>query len=256
MQSFVFSEKTVSEEPRSQILAYPNGTVAEIRSRLSELQALAIECIYSFGRTELKYPLPFRVLGVGYTGIVVLTRVQGRDTALKIRRLDAPRSDLLAEAKFLEMADRVGVGPKLFAYTNNFLLMDYIDGDRFLDWAKKMAEQRNIARTRDIVRQVLEQSFRLDCLGLDRGDMRCISEDALVCDREVVLIDFSAASCDRRPANFTSLAQGLFWGSAIASYLNPLLIPPERHLLIPILRRYKQQPNRENFACFLEAIGI
>ncbi|MGK7924943.1 MAG: serine/threonine protein kinase [Spirulina sp.] len=260
MSSPIFPIANCDRDPRGQILVYPHGTLEDVRARLPEFADLSIENIYNFGQTVLpqtrKKSLPIRVIGIGYTGIVVLARVKNQDVALKIRRMDSSQPDLLQEAKFLAMANGVGVGPQLLGNTRNLLVMEYIQGDRFLDWAKNMAGERNIAQTRFIIRQILEQSFRLDGLGLDRGDMGCISEDAIVCDRQVVLIDFSAASCHRRPANVTCLAQGLFWGTAIAPYLTSLLTLPDRESLIAILRRYKQHRNRENFDRFLAAIGL
>ena len=240
-------------DPRSTILAYPHGDAQEISSRIQELEQLGINSVYDFGRKLLN---GFHVLGVGYCGVVTLARLGNQDVALKIRRTNAPKADLTGEAAFLAAANQASIGPRLLGASRNFLVMDYVAGDRFLDWVKKATNSHAITHIQVILRRILLDSFRLDGLGLDHGNLRCISDHVIVSGEQAVLLDFSSASQRRRAANVTSVTQGLFLGTQIASYLAKVCHLPPKPELIEVLRNYKQQQTGKNFNAILELLGL
>lgn len=249
----LLSLNALQADPRSTILAYPHGDAQEISSRIQELEQLGVHHIYDFGRKPLK---GFHVLGVGYCGVVALARLGNRGVALKIRRTNAPKTDFKDEAAFLAAANQVGIGPRLLDASRNFLVMDYIAGDRFLDWVKKATHSRSVSNIKNILKRILQDSFRLDALGLDHGNLRYISDHVIVSGEQAVLIDFSSASRHRRTVNVTSLTQGLFLGTKIANHLAEVVQPPDKLELIEVLRTYKQQQTRKNFNVLLELLDI
>ncbi|MCG8362425.1 MAG: hypothetical protein MJA27_03710 [Pseudanabaenales cyanobacterium] len=249
----LFPLTVLQGDPRSTILAYPHGDSQEVNSRIQELAQLAVHSIYDFGCKPLKV---FHVLGVGYCGVVALARLGSQDVALKIRRTNAPKADFQQEAAFLAIANQVGVGPRLLSASRNFLVMDYIAGDRFLDWVKKGVTSCSLTTIQSILRRILQDSYRLDDVGLDHGNLQCISDHIIVSGEQAVLIDFSSASRLRRAANVTSVTQGLFLRTQIATPLAEVFPLPPKRELIEVLRHYKRQQTGKNFDGLLKLLGL
>ncbi|MEM8544503.1 MAG: serine/threonine protein kinase [Cyanobacteria bacterium P01_H01_bin.119] len=252
--------------PYEFLLAYPRLDQSGLQERSRSLLQLGVERLYSAGAVTV-YGLPeFRVLGLGYCGLVVLARWQGRLVALKVRRPDAGKLSLAQEARWLGMANQSGIGPRYIAHTPNFLLMSYLAGEDLLSWVTCRAAAGDAARVQQVLGQLLDAGFRLDQLGLDHGNLRCVTQHAIVqgdmaqagqgypggCDR-VQLIDFSAASLKRRAANVTTLAQGLWISTAIARVVNQLF-PVHKAALIERLRAYKQGRDRLRFEHLMELV--
>ncbi|NJN74178.1 MAG: hypothetical protein HC799_15935 [Limnothrix sp. RL_2_0] len=237
---------------RDEILGYPVATPEIIAARRKELAVYGLTTIWDYGGAAIANQ---SVLGIGYVGVVVLVERAGQKLALKIRRTNIDKHSLIEEAHCLERANTVAIAPMVMQWSQNFILMEYIAGERFFDWLQRAAINSTKTEVWPVVVDLLEQSFRLDQLGLDRGDMNCVTNDVLMRAGQPVLIDFSRGSGDRRPQNVTALVQGLFWGSVMARYLTPFFPHCTKEILTPLLRNYKHQRNRANFDAILIAIA-
>lgn len=246
----VFSPLEFWHSPARQLLAYPRGDGPTLQRRWAELQAFKLDAIYAHGPARLA---GLDILGVGYCGVVLRVRSQGGDRVLKVRREPAPQLSFETEATLLQRANTVAVGPQYVAHSDNFLLMDYIDGPMLVDWLQSPQSAEAIQHS---VFQLIHQAYRLDQLGLDHGDLRCITAHALMPADSPVLIDFSRASAERRPANVTTLVQGLFISTEIAQLLRPWFPNTIRAELIEYLRRYKHQPSWPQLNQLLAYLGI
>ncbi|MGF1493477.1 MAG: hypothetical protein ACFBSC_13685 [Microcoleaceae cyanobacterium] len=236
------------ERPQQSLLSYPDPDLSA--ERILELEALGVTAIYNYGRCQLQ---GWNYLGLGYCGLVLLVQYQDRPVALKARRVDAPQESLTREAQMLALANRCQVGCQFLASSSNFLLMEFVAGRSLLDWLQT-CKKLGISVVKSILTQLLHQAFRLDQLGLDHGNLRCVTEHAIITATQPVLLDFSSASTNRRPANITTLTQGLFWGTVVAKLLEMQGFRPHREQVIEILRCYKQSPVQENFDQLLERI--
>ena len=227
------------------LLGYPQLAEADLQARQEELISFQVEGFYSFGKQKIK---SIQILGLGYVGLVVLVEKNQQNYAFKIRRTDAAKLNLDAEAHYLNLANTCEIGPKLYQSSPNFILMEHIVGQSFFAWLKSAIASPNLFLILKVIENLLEQAFQLDQIGLDRGDMNCITNDVIITpDNQPVIIDFSSASGDRQPKNLTSLVQGLFWGSAIAEYLTPIFPQCNQENLCPFLRTYKQDKSHGNF---------
>ncbi|MGB2925998.1 MAG: RIO1 family regulatory kinase/ATPase [Limnothrix sp.] len=233
------------------VLGYPTATPDILAARHTELAAFRLTKILDYGAVNLGQQA---VLGLGYVGIVVLVERDRQQFALKIRRTNIDKLSLVAEAEYLQQANTVNIAPQVVQWSENFILMEYIVGESLFIWVQRMSAMGKIEAIKLVIKNLLKQSFRLDQLGLDRGDMSCVTNDVVVRNEEPVLLDFSRASGDRRPQNVTALVQGLFWGSALAKYLQPTLSHCTKDQLLPLLRAYKQQQTTEHFAALTQAI--
>lgn len=234
--------ESLSEEPYASVVCYPKPSKAEASKRLRELQKLGVKTLEFCGEKRV---LGIPVLGKGCVSIVVIAYVDDGKLALKIRRVDADRSKMQREAQMLRKANSIHVGPKLLRVSKNFILMQFIDGFLLPKWLEKRRGKREIKR---VLREVLEQCWRLDEAGLDHGELSHAPKHVII-DKtnRPYIVDFETASINRKPSNVTSISQFLFFSGSVAKTVNERLGKINREGLVEALRIYKANVNRENF---------
>jgi putative serine/threonine protein kinase len=249
--ALALSIEKLGEEPYASIICYPRSNLVELRKRLKELRKLGVEALEFCGGKEA---LGIRVLGKGCVGIVTIAYREGKKAALKIRRVDADRVCMQIEAKKLRRANLSHVGPELLNVSRNFLLMQFIEGDLLLAWLEK---ERVRASIKTVLRDILEQCWRLDRAGLDHGELSNASKHVIVDGKNVPsIVDFESASLNRRPSNVTSICQFLFFSGLTAEKVAEKLGKKDKNLIISVLRDYKNERRRENFDRVLKTCGL
>jgi putative serine/threonine protein kinase len=154
----------------------------------------------------------------------------------------------------LRKANSVHVGPRLLGVSKNFLLMQFIDGDLLPEWLDK---RRGKALMRKVLREVLEQCWRLDVAGLDHGELSRAPKHIIIDKSDVpFIVDFETASLNRRPSNVTSICQFLLIGGLVAKKVVEKLGVKDKKAIVEALRRYKNDRARENFENVLEVCGL
>ena len=240
-------------EKYGRILCYPRYDVKEVRRRVKELEELEVKALEFTGEKTLSN-LP--VLGKGYVGIVVAASMDGRKVALKIRRMDADRTGMTREADMLRKANAVDVGPNLIDATENFLVMEFVEGTLLPRWVEELKE-RIKSRIRSVLRDILGQCWRLDKVGLDHGELSRAPKHIIVdANDRPCIVDFETASVGRRVSNLTSVCQYLFVGSQVARIIASRLGEFDKEELIRVLREYKQRCTRERFEKVLSVCGL
>ncbi|MGI0072696.1 MAG: serine/threonine protein kinase [Nitrosotalea sp.] len=252
MDSSLVPISKLGKEPYSLILGYPKATKKEITSRSSELRKLGIKNVSFQGPTILNN-IP--VLGKGYVGVVVLSKHGKKDVALKIRRIDSSRNEMKSEAKFLKLANKVNVGPEVIDSSKNFIIMEYIEGRKIIDWVKGLKGRGSATKLKTMIRKVLEDCYNLDRINLDHGELSYIHKHVIV-GRSPCIIDFESASTNRRTSNVTSATQGIFIGSGLANIVKKIIKTPNKKDLIESLKKYKHDQSRENFNELLRVLGL
>jgi putative serine/threonine protein kinase len=241
----------LSEEPYASVVCYPKPSKTELKKRLRELRRLRVETLEFSGE---KQAFNLRVLGKGCVGIVTIAYRNGEKVALKIRRVDADRSGMRQESKMLKKANSVHVGPRLLCVSKNFLLMQFIDGNLLPKWVEK---RRGKMQIRKVLREVLEQCWRLDVTGLDHGELSHASKHIIINKSDVpFIVDFETASLNRKPSNVTSICQFLFISGLVAKQMAEKLGIEDEKTIIEALRRYKRDRTRGNFETVLEACNL
>ena len=197
------------------------------------------------------------VLGKGCVGIVVAVNTDGGKGAVKIRRVDADRAGMQHEAEMLRRANVINVGPKMLNVTENFLLIELIEGRLFPQWVEALKGRGTRSRIRRVLRAILEQCYSLDEAGLDHGELSRAPKHIIVdADDYPHLMDFETASINRRVSNVTSICQYLFIGSQVANTIMRKLGEADEKELIRTLRNYKQERTRESLKKILEVCGL
>lgn len=251
-KSFIPIKKFV-EEPYSKVIGYPQASKTQIKSRILELEKLKIKSVAFVGPTSIG---KLSILGKGYVGVVILAKRGNRDVAVKIRRLDSQRKEMKNEAKLLKIVNSVNVGPKLFDASKNFLVMEYLEGEKIGNWIKDIGGKGSVKKLKSTIRTILEDCYRLDQIGFDHGELSSITKHVIVGKSKSTLIDFESSSIERRVSNVTSVTQAIFIGSGIAKKVQKIYKLPPKEKIIEVLRSYKQEQSRENFEKILSMLKL
>ena len=252
MASSLVPVSKLVQEPYSLILGYPKATKRELTKRLAELKKLGVTQVSFEGETILNN-IP--VLGKGYVGVVVLSKLGKKVVALKIRRIDSSRSGMKREAKLLKLANKVNVGPKLVDSSKNFIIMEYMEGKKIIDWVKELKGRGSAAKLKTVIKKILEDCHNLDKLHLDHGELSYIHKHVIV-GKSPCIIDFESASPNRRTSNVTSATQSIFIGSGLSNLVKKIIKAPDKKKLIISLKKYKHDHSRENFDEVLKILGL
>ena len=247
------SLKVLSERKHYKVLCYPRFEQEELEKRLKELERLGVQALEFTGKKSV-FDVP--VLGKGCVGVVVVAYTNSGRAALKIRRVDADRKEMFHEGEMLKRANAIDVGPKLLEISENFLLMQLIEGTHFPEWIESMGESEVKSRVRWVLKDILEQCYRLDEAGLDHGELSNAPKHIIVdADDRPFLVDFETASINRRVSNVTSVCQYLLLGSQIAKKVKEKLGKVDEKQLINALRTYKRERTKENFEKLLKKVS-
>lgn len=232
------------------VLDYPRADPQISAHRISTLYDMGVDRISFTGGLNIR---GLNILGKGHAGMVVLARSHGTTLALKIKRADSVRDTMIPEAKLLQKANEVDVGPRLLKYSTGIIAMEYLNGPGIGEWILNIAS--NAVPLKRVIRHVLKSCFRLDSIGLDHGELANISKHVIVGDT-TTLIDFESSSLNRRPANVTTATQGMYVNSAVANKIRTIYDSPKPSALIPVLRAYKHRPTPETFQNLLDVLLV
>lgn len=203
------------DDPRlKEVLSYPSFSEGHYAAVISELRRLAIRGIIPAGGLELGRG---RLVGKGCTSVVCMGARDGKNVALKIRRVDACRKSFQTEGANQEYANSFGIGPKIYGYTENVIAMEYIDGAPLIKWLEEGAPSPIVARA---VGEVLRQCYLLDVNRLDHGELSEAKRHIMVGRKgEAFIIDFGRSSRSRKCRNFTSIVNYLFFKESVSRLL-------------------------------------
>ena len=195
------------------------------------------------------------VIGKGYVGIVVLIKIKSNVFALKIRRTDSPRKKMNDEAKLLQIANKTNIGPQLIRSSKNFIIMEFIKGEKIIDWVNN-SSKINPKRLRFVIKKVLTDCFLLDQAGLDHGELSVLDKHVLVTNRSAKIIDFESSSSKRKTSNVSSATQAILIGTALAKTVRKKIQVPRRDKIIRLVRNYKKLRTIESFDNLLVGLKL
>jgi putative serine/threonine protein kinase len=247
-----FPASELVKEPYSAILGYPKATKAQLQSRAKELKGLGIDGVSFEGPMMLD---KICVLGKGYAGIVVMAKMGTKKVALKIRRTDSPRKDMKNETVLLGAANKIGVGPKLIASSKNFVVMEFIAGNKIYDWVAELKGKGSALKLKNVINKVLTDCYKLDEAGLDHGELSNITKHVII-GKKITMIDFESSSLERKASNVTSACQAILIGSGLAKMVNRIYKLPPKQKIISVLRIYKEEKTRQSFDDVLEVLKL
>ena len=239
------------KDPYKKILSFPKVKDSEIKKRIVELKKLGISHVSFTGPLRIE---KCNILGKGYVGIVVLVKKEKEIFALKIRRTDSPRKNMTDEARLLRIANKIGIGPKFIKNSKNFLIMEYIDGEKIIDWVKKSKIKSKDLRY--VINNVLRECYLLDNAGLDHGELSTIDKHVIVGKNRNTIIDFESSSTKRKSSNVSAAIQAIFIGTGLAKIIRKKIKIPRKDKIIRLVRHYKKMRTEESFNELLQELKL
>jgi putative serine/threonine protein kinase len=229
------------------IISYPGFDVEEYLDRIKEIQSLGVKSIISRGRLKIG---KFEIAGKGCVSLVMRSESYDNSIcALKIRRIDANRSDMHQEVRLHSIANSVGIGPKILAHSKNIILMEFVEGLSIADWIERDDNIADSEIVHKIVSDILEQCYTLDKVNLDHGQLSYLNHHVIISkSAKVTIIDFESASDRRRPSNVTCASHSLLLSGFISKKIIDILcLQNKKERLFNTLKLYKLSQSKDNF---------
>ncbi len=242
----------LASEPYIHVLCYPSSDNAEAVNRVKELKKIRVSKLIFEGHTKLGN---LGLLGKGCVSLVVKAKVSNNFYALKIRRTDANRSTMRREAELQCFVNSIQVGPKFYDVSDNFLLMELVEGESIVSWTKQLKGPSSTARLRAVLLELLGQCFKLDQTGLDHGELSNLEKHVYV-GNKIKIIDFETASQNRRVSNVTSAVQNMFIGGSQARKVRRMLRLKETQPIISSVKQYKDNRSLESYNQMLHELKL
>lgn len=258
IEKTVLSPSQLSKKEHGSVICYPGTNLDSFESRLNQLEKIGVSKLIFEGESKVGR---FGIIGRGCVSTVVKARLKSRKelVALKIRRVDANRPDMKRDYDLQTLANSFGVGPRAFVFSNDLFAMEYIDAVKLGRWFQKLRTRTSKRYTRALIRNALEQCYRLDANGLDHGELSNPTKHLLIRNQanpQIVIIDYESASTERRVSNLTAVASFFFLGGWQSEKIKKILgfdkLPRKR--FIEILKRYKSAPSEENLSQVLSLV--
>jgi len=235
------------------LLCYPRFNTSDYYSRLSELRSLNLKFVILEGSTLLR---GIRILGKGSEGLVLkVQNTHSKTMALKIKRIDSCRTNMKNEFEFYQSVNRNHLGPKVYSYTKNTLLMEFVEGLSARNWFLK--SKMNLELIRKIIINILTQCYTLDKLHIDHGQLNKLDNHVIISHRgsKCTIVDFESASCIRKVNNVTSAFQGLIFKGIISDQINKFANYDKKRVeFLNLLSRYKMDMSKKNFDSIISLI--
>lgn len=254
----IISPSELSRKEHGSVICYPGTNLDSFESRLTQLEKIGVSKLILEGESKVGR---FGIIGRGCVSTVVKAHLESHTepVALKIRRVDANRPDMKRDYDLQKLANSFGVGPMAISYSKDLFAMEYIDSTKLGKWFQKLRTRTSRRYTRALIREALEQCYRLDANGLDHGELSNPTKHLLIRNKDtpqIVIIDFESASIARRVSNLTAVASFFFLGGWQSEKVKKILgfdrFPRKR--FIEVLKRYKSAPGEENLSQILSLV--
>jgi release factor glutamine methyltransferase len=152
--------------------------------------------------------------------------------------------DAKKESDILKLLNKKGIGPRLYKYEkkNNTIIMEYIRGNRIIDFINAHEKKEII----DVIRKVLDQLTIMDDLKINKQEMTNPYKHIIIVGKkegyEPVMIDFERAKKTDRPKNITQFIQFLTSGRLQFAFKEKNIIIDKKKLM-DIAKSYKNNKN-------------
>lgn len=223
------------------VLCFPRYDDECCRARVEELKRLGVTHIYRFGDVVLQGGV--HVIGKGHAAVIALAHHSEYGViALKIRRVDSKRVSIEYEGFLLKKALHTGFTPKIYVYTTNVLLREYVDGCTLEELLKTHKNNRNLILRS--LENLLRGALELDLAGIDLVEIykplkqviyRCCEPD------KPVFIDFESGRISIKPLNITKVVNFIISGSIDDTRVRDIIGLDDARLrkLIKLAKQYK-----------------
>jgi len=167
-----------------------------------------------------------------------------------IKRARNSNYDAQGEATFLKLLNKHNIGPKYIDSTKDSLSMEYIDGQRILDYlVDKDTTKKDII---NIIEKILEQVYDMDKLGISKLELTHPYKHIIIRNKKPIQIDFERCTYTNKPKNVTQFIQFLCSGKTAHMVKNKevkINVKVLRELALKYKKDYNKKYLKEILAC-------
>lgn len=168
-----------------------------------------------------------------------------------IKRARNSKYDAEGEASFLKLLNKHNIGPKYIANTKDSLSMEYIDGQRILDYFANIdTTKKDII---NIIEKILEQVHDMDKLKISKLELTHPYKHIIIRNKKPIQIDFERCTYTDKPKNVTQFIQFLCSGK-IAHIVKNKNIKIDVKTLRELALKYKKDYKKEYLKKILDCI--
>lgn len=249
--TIIITPRDLRKKEHGAVLCYPGTDLSSFQSRVSQLKSLGVKELILEGESKIG---KYGIVGRGCVSTVVKARLASESDviALKLRRIDANRSDMSHDFELQKFANSFGVGPRAIALSRDLFAMEFVGSVKLGKYCQSLRARSSKRYLRSMIRNALEQCYLLDMHGLDHGELSNPTKHVLIRTDsaqpvETEIIDYESASRNRRVCNLTSVAQFFLLGGWQSVKVKKILgTNASKDELLLILRAYKKEPNKES----------
>jgi len=154
------------------------------------------------------------------------------------------------EVNWLNKLNKIGIGPKLISYGDNYLIIKFVNGVLIGDYINNESS----VRIEKLIKEILEQCYKLDKMNVDKEEMTNPYKHIIV-GKKVVMIDFERARFSLKPHNITGFCQYLT-SKKIYSVLCKKGLGFDKNKLKEILKKYKRNYSWKDFKKIEDSILV
>ena len=143
----------------------------------------------------------------GKRGLIFKAQLGNKPVAIKVAHPQSEAHNAMTlESNYLKKVNALGVGPKLIDSSENYVVMDFIEGTLIGEFIK----EANTEDLKKVLFMILEQLLKLDDAGINKFELTNPYKHIIVRKNlEPVLIDFERARFSSRVKNISQFAQYL-----------------------------------------------
>ncbi len=157
---------------------------------------------------------------------------------------------ILNEAKWLKKLNSYNIGPELIKTDKNYVIIEYINGKKILDYFQEADKEQILV----IIRDILLQCRILDKLKINKLEMHHPLKHIIINSKnKPILIDFERCHFTKRTKNITQFCQFLTSNKVRKIFLKKELIF-NKYEIIKRIKIYKNKQNESNFLKLLSML--
>lgn len=169
--------------------------------------------------------------------------IDGKEVCVKELNPDTEAENVIHnEAKFLKMVNKQGIGPALLKEEDDKVIMEFIQGERILDFFER-ADKTGIVK---VIKDSLEQARKLDKMGINKYELTNPYKHIIVHYEKPIMIDFERCKEVDNPKNVTQLVQFLTSGR-VKNILKDKKINLDTEDLRELAKKYKKKYDKKHF---------
>ncbi|MBU0471367.1 MAG: hypothetical protein KKF89_03985 [Nanoarchaeota archaeon] len=176
--------------------------------------------------------------------------IDGKEVCVKELNPETEADNVIQnEARFLRIVNEHGIGPKLFAEEPDKVVMEFVQGERILDFFER-SPKTGIVK---VIKESLEQARKLDMIKINKYELTNPYKHIIVQYEKPIMIDFERCKEVKNPKNVTQLVQFLTSGR-VKNILKEKHIDLDTEELRKLAKKYKEKYNEKLFQEIKEEI--